>query len=375
MKPAISNVDLFVTEECNLDCKYCFHPKGAQTLTIDNMKKIVDKLAILCAKKITLNFWGGEPLLYPEVVIKTIEYASKFWHKDNFRPTLVTNGTIYDNDLFKTLKKHNVEIQVSLDGDADTNEKVRGKTQLVADNIKRILTNFPNTSVRMTYLPENVHRLVQNILFIKNLGVKRVMHQAAIEEDWNNEAVKTYAEQMETLFKMRLKHADLGVSFVDKGLNICDDKQRIDLGYCGAGRELIAVLPDGSVYPCHRAASNKLFKLGSILEGNIIRGMFLNIDKASTGCTNCKAWKHCHTCLMTHYQVNKKLEIPVKNYCKLMVVEAMLAHKYLPLLKGANRDVVLKNMATVIADMAEEIAEIKKMVAEIQKGDKSEVKS
>lgn len=370
----IQDVDLFLTEECNLDCKYCFHKKGSSSLSTENASKILDKLAVLCPEKMNLNFWGGEPLLNVDVLLDVIKDASTLWHKDNLTFHLVTNGTIYSNEVFKVLQTNRVGIQVSLDGSPDCNDIDRSKGELVSENIKKMLVNFPNLSVRMTYTPRNVHKLVQNILYIKNLGVKTVMHQAVIEDDWNDEAVKTFAEQTETLFRIKVKNPQLGVMFVDKNNSICDDMQPIDTNFCEAGKKLIAVLPNGDVYPCHRAASGKVFKLGSLLSENsrIIRGMFLNINKSSSGCTNCKAWKTCHTCIITHHQVNGKLDKVVQNYCKLMFVEATLAYKYVPIIKMEDMQRKISAIANVIYDVSLQIKEIHTGLAKL-KGDEKEV--
>jgi uncharacterized protein len=324
----------------------------------------MDKLSVLCPEKMNINFWGGEPMLFPDTVLKVIEYSKALWHKDNLTFHLVTNGTKYDNEVFKKLHEANVGVQVSLDGEPESNDLNRGNGVLVSENIKKMLVNFPDLSVRMTYTAKNVHQLVKNILYIKNLGVKRVMHQAVIEDDWNDEAVKTFAEQTETLYRIKAKNPEFGVTFVDKNLGICDDMQKIDMAYCGAGRQLIAILPNGDVYPCHRAASNNIFKLGNIHNGKIIRGMFLNIDKSSTGCTNCKAWKVCHTCIITHYQVNGKLEQVVQNYCKLMFVEAALSYKYVPIIKAEDQHRKIGLMANVILDMS---AQLKELAEEVKK--------
>jgi len=367
-QPAITDVDLFITENCNLDCKYCFHPKNRNSLDMEQAKKILDKLAVIAPGKMRINYWGGEPMLHPNVVIGVAEYAQNLWSKSNLSFHLVTNGTIYTNEIFKKMKELKISVQVSLDGAPETNDAQRSKGELVAENIKKILVNFPETSVRMTFTPDNVHKLVENIMFIKGLGVKKIMHQAVIEADWDEESIKKFAEQSETLHRIKAKNPDLGVMFVDKNTAICDDMQRIDLSYCGAGRQLIAILPNGDVYACHRAASNRIMKLGNILtDKRIIRGMFLNIDKSSTGCINCEAWKTCHTCLVTHYQVNGRLEKFIPNYCKLMFVENALAQRYLPIIKQEEQRRQIKAIGNVVLDLSSQLHGIHKQIEELGK--------
>jgi uncharacterized protein len=358
-KIEISEVDLFITEECNLNCKYCYAPKSNNTLTLEQGKKIIDKVKEKCPDKLQLSFWGGEPLLYPELVVDLITYAKDLYSGKMFDTLIVTNGTFYDNEIFKKLKRLGTRIQVSLDGKPETNEEVRGKSELVIGNLKKMLVNFPNMSVRMTYLPDNVHKLADNVLFIRSLGVKRVMHQAAIEAEWDEQSVNIYAKQLENLYKMWVNNPKKsGVMFLEKNYDIFCGTFPMTEAYCGAGRSLIAILPNGDVYPCHRAASNKLFKLGNILEGEIIRGSFLSLTKNNENCGSCKALPFCHTCVITHQQVNSSTTEPVQPYCRLQFVETALAEKYGAIRKQISKDKMLDSMATVIADMSDQLAEM-----------------
>ena len=73
--------DLFITNRCNLHCKYCFHKQGGETLTLETAMRILDELRASdkIKDRFTINFFGGEPLLEPVLVRAIIEYGKATW--------------------------------------------------------------------------------------------------------------------------------------------------------------------------------------------------------------------------------------------------------------------------------------------------------
>jgi molybdenum cofactor biosynthesis enzyme MoaA len=58
----VPSVNLFLTNVCNMRCKFCFAPPSdTQTLSLDDAKKIIRECHDIGVEKIT--FVGGEPLL------------------------------------------------------------------------------------------------------------------------------------------------------------------------------------------------------------------------------------------------------------------------------------------------------------------------
>jgi uncharacterized protein len=213
----------------------------------------------------------------------------------------------------------------------------------------------------MTYTPENVDRLIDNVAFLyEKLGVKRIMHQAVIEANWTEDKLAEYMNQYKMLYHYKRGHRDLNIEFIDKNLRLINNDLHLPPHYCEAGKQLLAILPNGDVYPCHRAASNRLFKLGNIHEGKkIIRGIFLNIDKNTTGCMkSCPAAITCHSCIIANYLVNKNLQDPIKPYCKLMVIEFQGAETIKQVDKEDKQNYLWQSMAKLMIDLSEQNAEI-----------------
>ncbi|MBN2552152.1 MAG: 4Fe-4S cluster-binding domain-containing protein, partial [Spirochaetales bacterium] len=70
---------LFVTEECNLDCTYCFFTrKDKREITLTTARRAVDFFLAQSKNEnsLQLSFWGGEPLLSLGLLRKIVDYAT-----------------------------------------------------------------------------------------------------------------------------------------------------------------------------------------------------------------------------------------------------------------------------------------------------------
>ncbi len=377
-KNDIKNIDLMITEQCNMNCTYCFSPRRDSVLTIEQGKKVLDRMKDISPDALNITFFGGEPLLYPKTVLELAQYSRNHLWKDKDKKHtctfhVVTNGTYFDEEMFKLYKSLGFSIQVSMDGDKITTEEHRGvqNFDLIVNNVKQMLKIFPNLGCRMTYTPKTVGRLSINVQFLHELGINKIMHQATIEDNWCEDDIAQYSYQLHNLYHYR-RHVHkqgkkLNILFIDKTLKIINDEVSPELDFCQAGKSYISILPNGDVHPCHRAASNRIFKLGNIFNEKrpFIRGVFLNLDKEYVGCSqHCGCYRTCHSCLITHYLVNKDLTKPCKKYCKIPKLEYELARSFLPAELADRRERKLNKMANVIADIAEQNEELISLLKE-----------
>lgn len=368
-KDEIVNIDLFITERCNLACEYCFAPKSDNDLTFEAGKKILDCMFELTPSRMTVTFFGGEPFLLPELMLELMDYATTLW-KENVKFHVVTNGTYYNEEIFRKLRQYPFSIQVSLDGDEKTHMEHRGGDfEKICLNTLNILAIFPEASVRMTFTPKTVGRLAMNVQFLhQKLGFKRIMHHAVMEADWQEEDIQKYMYQLTQIYNYRrwvLRSGEqLEIAFIDKPLGILNGEAKPDTVFCEAGRSYAAMLPNGDVYPCHRAASARIFQLGNIFEEiPFIRGVFQTMDKNFTGCSkNCEASATCHSCIITHHKVNGDLAKPISQYCKICQIENQLARQYLPTEIADRHGRVLAGLSRVIADVATQQQELVKLL-------------
>jgi uncharacterized protein len=353
-------------------------------MSLEGGKKILDRLKELSPESMKVTFFGGEPTLFPDIVLELAKYASTLWpkidkDKDNIfdAPFVIsTNGTFFKEEFFQEWSKLGGAVQVSIDGDQiGMQERTRDKDVLlqIYENVAKIreIISDPFLTCRMTYTPENVGRLAVNVRFIvEMLKITNITHHAAMEADWTEEALFTYRKQLDLLYQyrrfLRKNNIPCTITFIEKALGIIDGEHPMDPNFCGAGKQYVALMPNGDVYPCHRAASQSIFKLGNIFETPpLIRGVFEDLSKISTGClATCPAARTCHSCPITHYKVNEDLSQPIKKYCQICKMEDFVAMEYLPTSRSDKQDKLLRTMAAVIADLSDQVQEIRKEKAD-----------
>jgi uncharacterized protein len=320
---SIRGVDLFITNRCSLSCKYCFHKQNSKDLTLEQGKKYLDCLRKLdnVGDEVVINFFGGEPLLLPDLVKDLIEYGNATWKDRIIHYFISTNGVFFDEDYFKYLKSKNVSLQISADGDKETQNKNRGQADIVIENIKKIAKIIPNVVVRLTYSAEDITKLASNVEFIHSLGVKNIMHHNIMEIPWTEEDITDYLREFWKLYYLMEKYEDLTVHFVEYPMKVLLRQIPSEAAHCGTGQGMIAIQTNGDVYPCHRAASNDIFKLGNI-ETGFNRGIFLTLSKnAFEKCKDCTAKDVCHSCAMCNYTINGAFSEPLEWQCKIALCE------------------------------------------------------
>lgn len=114
---------LGLTNRCNLSCDYCFVNQNATDMTYDIAEQSVE-WALNNQKqkpeyKVSINFFGGEPLLKFEEIIKPL--IEKYFEKVIFNIT--TNGVLLNEDIVDFFYKYNVGILLSFDGVPEVQNK------------------------------------------------------------------------------------------------------------------------------------------------------------------------------------------------------------------------------------------------------------
>ncbi len=121
---------LFVTEQCNFRCVYCYEDFKLGKMSQD----IVEGIKELILKRIdgldflSLSFFGGEPLLNKESVIELSGWAKHLCSASNitYLGSITTNGYLLSKDTFQKLIENGVSsYQITLDGDKQTHNKFR----------------------------------------------------------------------------------------------------------------------------------------------------------------------------------------------------------------------------------------------------------
>lgn len=141
----LDSLNLYLTNICNLRCKHCYMFAGApmeNELLTDEVLALLESFKYCGGSNLILS--GGEVTERRD--LKEIVTAA---NKLRLKTTLLTNGTVWSDDLLEYVSDKVAEVQISIDGyDEESNSKIRGAGNFnrAIDTVKR----FYDKKVRIT---------------------------------------------------------------------------------------------------------------------------------------------------------------------------------------------------------------------------------
>lgn len=300
-----------LTERCNLRCTHCYQNEEIikNELTLDEKFKVVDDFVAFTnsfsnkvVPKITLT--GGEPFIYKDLEA-LLEYISAYKH---IRFSYLTNGTQIDDYALLLLKKYKpLFVQVSIDGDKETHDKIRGKGSFdkAIDGIKKIKALDIITSISFTAHKQNYKDIPKVVQIAKTIGVHRFWSDRLIPEGHAKNIEKYLFNSSETFEYVKMLKIESIKANVNPFSKIIIGTQRalqflphIDMPYsCTAGKRLLTLMPDGTVYPCRRlpveVGNIKKISFNDIYHKNEFINKLQNCN-TNDGCEGCSFEKKCN---------------------------------------------------------------------------------
>ena len=111
-------IQIDITNTCNLKCSHCYHANhiNKDAISLDDWFEILEQYKNLTNKlllKPSFIICGGEPLLSTKFK-PLVQKIKTMW--PSVPISVLTNGTLLNEKNITFLQKHDIEIQVSLDG-------------------------------------------------------------------------------------------------------------------------------------------------------------------------------------------------------------------------------------------------------------------
>lgn len=130
------NIAVILGLACNFSCVYCYegNMKGNRKMSDETAEQLVEyakKRMTSGKKKLTLDFYGGEPLLYMDL-IKKISAPLKTWadtQNIKYGFSLVSNGSLMTREVVQKLLPLGLHaVKITLDGPPETHDHLRPYT-------------------------------------------------------------------------------------------------------------------------------------------------------------------------------------------------------------------------------------------------------
>ncbi|KHE90679.1 MAG: hypothetical protein SCABRO_03575 [Candidatus Scalindua brodae] len=209
-----------------------------------------------------LQITGGEPMLYPEILMMLLENCAS----NGIVCGINSNLTVLTPDIIKTIRECNVEINTSIHSwNHLLHDKIAGNQGAfikTKQNIKLLKEVGAPVNVNMVVMKSNCSDVYQTGLFAKSLGIDSFSAGKVVPSVYSNNfnELKLDSDQVVTMIEalILLKEKDGMLTEVSSILPACiiespERFKEILLNKpCSAGKTMCAISADGSVKPCIR---------------------------------------------------------------------------------------------------------------------------
>ena len=261
--PALNQLTLTVTERCNQRCTYCYVDVArGRTMSMEVAERGLGLLfdAAPAGAPVVVSFFGGEPLLVPDLLRRIANRARDLAGPDRqVQFAVTTNGSAVDAEGLALLRELDMRVAVSHDGADNSSRPLASGADSLPDvraHLPRLLGLPRSPLARMTVTPDTVGRLAESVREIHRAGFQRILYLPVVEDPWDEHALSAWKTQHERLVTWLVGLHNAGRAGPDlpawRGiLSMLDgDSHR---KHCGAGHSQLTVAVDGRIYPCYRS--------------------------------------------------------------------------------------------------------------------------
>lgn len=245
-----------------------------------------------------IDILGGEPMLLP-----WIRDFAKCMTDSGITVNMSTNGSLPDVlDRFIDLEGGLFNLGFSIHGFSKTHDTLTKSDNFshAVRGLRKMIDAERDPVVKSVLLRENKNEIFELVPYLAELGVKR--YSLLYEDTIGRRLYRpcfSFPEFYDIYSQVKMNSKCL----LDVNLVAASGfyKYGGQAGRCDAGTEKIAILPDGSAFPCNLFAGFKEFRLGSIFSDGIEKILrnpllesFRNYDgRNQCGVTDCRNYSAC----------------------------------------------------------------------------------
>ena len=271
-----------VAQVCNLKCTYC--AAGGDGTFGDPLKRaelelVFEQIRVLMhdipeGEELTITFFGGEPLTAPHAIRSVARYAKlQATGRDiRLRFTVITNGTLVNEEMAELLAELGCHVTVSLDGPPEVNDKYRKtrgglgstmRTLAGLEQLKRVRSRLGSITVGSVFGKHHTG-VLETYRFLKPFEFDSIKFDFAAE-DGDADASREYAEQLaltaDEAFRTGGEAELRRIAIFDTYFAALDQQRRIQ-NHCGAGKNYFQIDGRGRLSACQWFVGDAKEELG-----------------------------------------------------------------------------------------------------------------
>ena len=290
---------LHVTDNCNLNCKYCFVSRNPARMSKE-VAFAAAKLGMEDKKKSGLLFYGGEPLLEKNLIHDVVAYTQDIAQKTGhmFYYKMTTNGTLLDEDFLKFSKDIGMALGFSYDGDAQDDCRLfhsgEGSQALLEEKIPLLLKYHPYAVGMSVIDPSTVHKASATVqsLFEKGFKYITINPNYSRSAPWTRERLAVLEAEYQKMAEMYIRWTTAESKFYLSPFDVKilshlkGEKYHADRRAMGKNQPAVAT--DGKIYSSSKFIGNPAFEIGDVFSGIDTKKQDAIFEKGAIPLLQCK---------------------------------------------------------------------------------------
>jgi radical SAM protein with 4Fe4S-binding SPASM domain len=333
-------LEVSVTEKCNLGCPYCYVANQDNFMTEEAFDDSWEEFKTLVKRSRAVNseyyvsYFGGEPLLNMDIISYS---AEKYYNRDPkcSGMSVISNLTLIDEEKLNELERLGVGLAWSFDGTSANESRPLIKNMKENDGYENILEiyeqkkhlisrifskGFGGRSCKVMIFPGNVSGMSENFKFLVEFGVPEPGFAIVRDDIWSEDDIRLFRKECRRLADTNIEYLDSGkivmagffhLAIRDMLIGLTKEKRPFG---CFAGHHGAVLTTEGKFFPCARWSSKKLLPMkGDTYNFNYYQKIFN--PKTYDKCKDCRLYKVCNSGC-TYSQVRNN-NAPVDSVCEL----------------------------------------------------------
>lgn len=280
--PSVLTLTICPTMACNFCCPYCYEQRRAGCMsahTQDQLLRFIEQqLELFAFKRVYVVWFGGEPLLQPQIIeaLSARIRAAAAKHGLAYGAAVITNGSLLGANNAALLERCQVaDVQITLDGPTPaTNDPYRrpagggGSFDAITRNIRALPGSF-RVKLRCNLGDHNLHLLEDMAGLARRLDEESAASVSFVPGIMDMDVAATAPSQRQGLAS---SYASVGRALARLGLTGQDSigvrlPQRFEGPFCGSQTAHTYVVDElGRLYRCWEDCGKPEASFGSVTD-------------------------------------------------------------------------------------------------------------
>jgi uncharacterized protein len=328
-----------LTERCNMACSYCYVRRRERQDLPDCSPEVCERFVDFALReagdRLKITFFGGEPLLRPDLIRHTVSYAKAAavacGKEIGFH--LVTNGTLLDDATGDYIAEEGMGLEISLDGPEEVHDSNRVFTdgaptfRVVYGNLLRFVGRHPDSPVSIFSVITSAEPLAWLQALCRGIDARDSVFnpcrpdRSAAKDVSGGLAFRKRIDLHRAAFLSGDQDYDEGIDRQISCLLGCSAAEG-----CEAGINSTITTQSGLIYPCPFFVGCDDQVIGDIAEGfypDKVGPYLERRERLTASCRDCEAYRLCVTgCAFDSYEAGGKLDAPVREACETSLAYA-----------------------------------------------------